>query len=86
MVSPMLRTYHLQKDARELIFQEMAQPIQSSISDLETTNCLSNLQLPSTSVWSLNGYEKAELNLLEFENKATICQTPVRVRQDPPTI
>ena len=47
-------------------------------------------KVPATHVsappWNLSGSEKADLNLLESKEKVAMCQTPVRVRQDPPTV
>ena len=78
MVSPMMCKDHQYKDARELIFQEMAHTSTtlSSIQDLETTDCLAKLQHSSTPPWNLSGSEKADLNLLESKEKVTPCQTP----------
>ena len=69
---------HQYKDARELIFQEMAHlsTTHSSIQDVETTDCLAKLQHSFTPPWNLSGSEKADLNLLESKQKVTPCQTP----------
>ena len=70
----MVSNDHPHKDAQEFIFQEMAQTTQTSIQDLETTDCLSNLQPPSTPPWNLSGIEKADPNLLESRSKVSTCQ------------